>query len=348
MADDRGAGLREYHRKRRFSRTPEPRGEVAPERRGGDRVFVVQKHAASRLHYDFRLELEGVLKSWAVPKGPSLDPADKRLAMHVEDHPLEYGSFEGIIPKGEYGGGTVLLWDRGRWFPIGDAAQGFREGKLKFRLEGSKLKGGFTLVRMRQREGERQTAWLLIKEKDSEARSAQEYDVLVERGESVAGSSRRARSAKKAVPPRKTAGSKAADRLALPSLLSPQLATLVSAPPASGEWQYELKLDGYRLLARVDGDHVAPARRAHDGHVLVPTHVAQDAHRARLVAHHDQAPAAHRDRQEVARLGDLGLGTDRQPVGRENRAFLGLEGIALGVILRFHSSSYTIRLVERR
>jgi len=248
------ANLSTYNRKRNFRATPEPAGKAASTRGAGS--FVVQKHAASHLHYDFRLEWDGVLKSWAVPKGPSLDPADKRMAVQVEDHPVSYGDFEGIIPEGQYGAGSVQLWDRGRWFPIGDAAQGFREGKLKFRLEGSKLKGGFTLVRMRQREGERQTAWLLIKEKDSEARSAQEYDVLVERGESVAGSSRRARSAKKAVPPRKTAGSKAADRLALPSLLSPQLATLVSAPPASGEWQYELKLDGYRLLARVDGDDV--------------------------------------------------------------------------------------------
>src|SRR5438034_4637678 len=126
-------GLEEYKRKRRFSETPEPEGKVEAK---NQRRFVVQKHRATRLHYDFRLELDGVLKSWAVPKGPSLDPADKRLAMHVEDHPLEYGTFEGIIPKGEYGGGTVLLWDRGSWEPVGDPHQGYRAGSLKFALKG--------------------------------------------------------------------------------------------------------------------------------------------------------------------------------------------------------------------
>ena len=135
-------GLAEYRRKRTFTRTPEPAGKKPAGRRRGRGVFVVQKHAASRLHYDFRLESEGVLKSWAVPKGPSLDPRDKRLAVEVEDHPLEYGDFEGTIPEGEYGGGRVLLWDRGHWEPEGDAAEALRRGRLKFKLEGEKLRGG--------------------------------------------------------------------------------------------------------------------------------------------------------------------------------------------------------------
>src|SRR5882672_9335033 len=138
-------GLREYHRKRDFAITPEPRGE---EKERDGRSFVIQKHAATRLHYDFRLEMEGVLKSWAVPKGPSLDPADKRLAMQTEDHPIEYGGFEGIIPAGQYGGGTVLLWDRGTWEPIEDPHEGLRKGNLKFRLNGEKLRGGFALVKI--------------------------------------------------------------------------------------------------------------------------------------------------------------------------------------------------------
>src|SRR5499426_3389873 len=142
-------GLEEYKRKRRFSETPEPEGKVEAK---NQRRFVVQKHRATRLHYDFRLEMEGVLKSWAVPKGPSLDPADKRLAMQVEDHPLEYGGFEGTIPKGEYGGGTVMVWDRGSWEPVGDPHKGYREGNLKFALNGEKLHGGWALVRIRGRQ----------------------------------------------------------------------------------------------------------------------------------------------------------------------------------------------------
>src|SRR5947199_8637585 len=137
-------GLREYQRKRHFNRTPEPVGK--PGAKTG-RSFVVQKHAASHLHYDFRLELDGVLKSWAVPKGPSLDPGNKRLAMHVEDHPVKYGEFEGIIPEGEYGGGTVMLWDRGKWGPVGDPREGYRRGRLKFHLHGEKLHGGWMLVK---------------------------------------------------------------------------------------------------------------------------------------------------------------------------------------------------------
>ena len=135
--------LAEYNRKRNFSKTPEPAGK--PRKKQGY-SFVVQKHAATRLHYAFRLELDGVLLSWAVPKGPSLDPADKRLAMQTEDHPVEYGTFEGVIPKGEYGGGTVLLWDRGTWEPIGDVREGLRKGKIEFLLHGEKLRGSWTPV----------------------------------------------------------------------------------------------------------------------------------------------------------------------------------------------------------
>ena len=159
-------GLREYHAKRDFRRTREPKGSTKT-RRGW--LYVVQKHDASRLHYDFRLQLGDVLLSWAVPKGPSLDPKVKRLAMHVEDHPVEYGSFEGIIPEGEYGGGTVMLWDRGHWEPEGDPVQGYRQGKLKFHLRGTKLRGEWLLVRSGgHRAGER--AWLLFKVNDEYAR----------------------------------------------------------------------------------------------------------------------------------------------------------------------------------
>src|SRR5262249_31732174 len=151
------------------SRTREPRGGA----RGTRRLYIVQKHAASRLHYDFRLELDGTLKSWAVPKGPGVQPGAKRLAVHVEDHPVEYGSFEGIIPEGEYGGGTVMLWDRGTWEAIGDARAAYRAGRLKFRLHGERLKGIWNLVRMSGAAGEKGKNWLLIKDRD-EASSRQE------------------------------------------------------------------------------------------------------------------------------------------------------------------------------
>ncbi len=164
-------GLRRYHAKRDFAKTPEPRGKESPRAREGGR-FVVQKHDATRLHYDFRLELDGVLKSWAVPKGPSLDPADKRLAVHVEDHPLQYADFEGVIPEGEYGGGPVIVWDRGRWEPVdGDASEGYRRGRLRFRLEGQKLHGAWHLVRTAMGGAEKN--WLLVKDADREARRGQ-------------------------------------------------------------------------------------------------------------------------------------------------------------------------------
>ena len=180
-------GLREYHRKRDFSITPEPRGEEGQEKTREDRSFCIQKHAATRLHYDFRLEMESVLKSWAVPKGPSLDPADKRLAMQTEDHPIEYGDFEGIIPEGQYGGGTVLLWDRGTWEPLEDPHQGLRKGSLKFELHGVKLQGKWALVRIKGRDArEEGRTWLLIKERDEFVRSSKVYDITKERPESVA------------------------------------------------------------------------------------------------------------------------------------------------------------------
>ena len=158
--------LEEYRRKRDFRKTSEPPpGKVAA--RNKQLSYLIQKHDATRLHYDFRLELDGVLLSWAVTKGPSLDPADKRLAVRTEDHPLAYGSFEGTIPKGEYGGGTVMLWDRGTWEPKGDPRAGLQKGHLVFELQGERLKGGWDLVRMRG-AGKREN-WLLIKEADPAA-----------------------------------------------------------------------------------------------------------------------------------------------------------------------------------
>jgi bifunctional non-homologous end joining protein LigD len=179
-------GLQEYKKKRRFGATPEPEGTV---KKGAGNSFVIQKHAASRLHYDFRLEMEGVLRSWAVPKGPSLDPGEKRLAVHVEDHPVEYGDFEGIIPKGQYGGGTVLLWDRGTWTyeGEGDPAAAYKKGNLKFRLAGEKLHGRWALVRMGGRNQEEgHESWLLIKEKDDTAVPGSGDAVVREYPDSVA------------------------------------------------------------------------------------------------------------------------------------------------------------------
>jgi bifunctional non-homologous end joining protein LigD len=154
--------LAKYRAKRDFAKTTEPSGDAAKASSGHS--YLIQKHAARRLHYDFRLELDGTLKSWAVTKGPSLNPADKRLAVHVEDHPLAYGDFEGTIPKGEYGGGTVMLWDQGGWTPIGDAERGYKKGKLDFELQGKRLKGRWHLVRMHgnRRGDEKRENWLLI------------------------------------------------------------------------------------------------------------------------------------------------------------------------------------------
>jgi bifunctional non-homologous end joining protein LigD len=174
--------LEVYHRKRKFDSTPEPRGRLG--RRKGNQ-YVIQKHAARRLHYDLRLELDGVMKSWAVTKGPSLVPGSKRLAVQVEDHPIDYNTFEGTIPKGAYGAGTVLVWDRGRWFPEGDPYQGLKKGRLAFRLEGEKLKGGWYLVRMRGKPNETRKNWLLIKAHDEWERTTKDPDILQQSPRSV-------------------------------------------------------------------------------------------------------------------------------------------------------------------
>lgn len=176
-------GLQTYRHKRRFDITAEPRGRKS--RKKGN-LYIIQKHAARRLHYDFRLEHDGVLKSWAVTRGPSLVPGEKRLAVHVEDHPLDYGAFEGTIPKDQYGGGTVMLWDRGTWTPEGDADKGLKKGHLVFDLDGEKLKGRWHLVRMRPRPKEKHDNWLLIKGDDEEARRAEDPDILEQKTLSVA------------------------------------------------------------------------------------------------------------------------------------------------------------------
>src|SRR4051812_31702398 len=228
MADQ----LQRYNEMRDFSITPEPRGRKAAQK-GKQLRYFIQRHAATRLHYDFRLELEGVLKSWAVPKGPSLDPADKRLAMQTEDHPLDYGDFEGVIPEKQYGAGEVLLWDKGVWTPEDrDPLEALRKGRLHFRLDGEKLHGSWILTRTRGNEDK--PAWLLIKRHDDDARAG--FDVTAERPESVKGKPKPAKYGKKTK---------------LPQFVSPQLATLVSAPPKSGDWLYEVKHDGYRMLARL-------------------------------------------------------------------------------------------------
>jgi bifunctional non-homologous end joining protein LigD len=335
--------LEEYRRKRKFDRTPEPGPDV--EKHSGHR-FVVQKHRASHLHYDFRLEMEGVLKSWAVPKGPSLDPKDKRLAMMVEDHPVSYFHFEGIIPPGNYGAGTVMVWDTGTWEPQGNAAEMLARGDLKFVLKGEKLKGSFVLARMRSRRpGSKGTEWLLIKHRDehvAEGYNIDDYDysVLTRRSldeiaadensaqwqsnraaatggknawlaKALAKSDRKKRTAEDADEPKKeTTGKRTARRTTalttaptpaagargrgeraglpkskiknqksemkssvsrtakelekvkgaeprpMPDIIRPMLATLVDEPFDDRDWLYEIKWDGYRALAFIEGDSV--------------------------------------------------------------------------------------------
>ncbi|MEX5350410.1 DNA ligase D [Pseudomonas juntendi] len=268
--------LQEYQRKRDFNATPEPSGTRRRGQAAHALQYCIQKHDASHLHYDFRLELDGTLKSWAIPKGPSLDPKVRRLAVHVEDHPLDYADFEGHIPEGHYGAGDVIVWDRGIWEPEGDPHAGYAKGKLRFRLQGEKLSGTWNLFRTHLAGKKEQ--WMLVKSQDSEARSEAEYSIVQAQPDSVLSERtlvpRRAKASAKpakrpAARPRASAGKKAE----LPEHLQPQLATLVDSPPA-GDWRYEVKFDGYRILARIDGEDVRLfTRNGHDWSEKMPHQV---------------------------------------------------------------------------
>jgi bifunctional non-homologous end joining protein LigD len=274
--------LAKYRELRDFERTAEPRGKVL-ERRSGALSFVVQKHDARNLHYDFRLELDGVLLSWAVPKGPSLDPSVKRLAMEVEAHPLDYRDFEGIIPKGEYGGGTVMVWDRGTWIPEGDPQQGLAKGHLSFTLQGQKLRGAWHLVRTKRQAddghgGHDGKGWLLFKSRDDAARDdgdrllreapqsalsgrsleqiAAAPDAEWTRDEGARPKRRRRSPGGRSVNGARAGGSK------LPRLIEPELATLVDSAPTGDEWIHEIKFDGYRVMARIERGQVTLLTRS--------------------------------------------------------------------------------------
>ena len=274
--------LEAYRAKRDFSRTSEPSGETALDPTNRLR-FVIQKHAATRLHYDLRLELDGVFKSWAVTKGPSLDPHDRRLAVEVEDHPLDYGDFEGTIPKGQYGGGTVQLWDRGYWSPEGMTPEaGLAKGDLKFHLEGEQLHGSWVLVRIKNdRTGGKRTNWLLIKHRDQcatdgdgDAPLAEDRSVASGRGmEEIAAGKGRAPKPFMAITDAapgpaavwdsntglaaETRAKQPKAAAALPDFIEPQLAQSVDRPPAGEGWAHEIKFDGYRMQLRTEGGHAA-------------------------------------------------------------------------------------------
>ncbi|AGB75670.1 MULTISPECIES: DNA ligase D [Rhizobium] len=283
--------LETYNRKRDFSRTTEPRGRAGKKKIAiSGNSYVIQKHDARRLHYDFRLELDGVLKSWAVTKGPSLIVGEKRLAVQTEDHPLEYGDFEGTIPKGEYGGGTVIVWDKGSWTPLGDPHKGLAKGHLEFELHGKKLGGRWHLIRMAGKPREKRENWLLIKGEDEAARPEGAADILEERPESAktgriidevenekpgwsskSGKIRRRTSRKKDDDAKEEADKaetqtdatpvdpsslKGALKAPLPSFVEPALATLVSKPPSGSRWLHEIKFDGYRLEVRIEAGRI--------------------------------------------------------------------------------------------
>nr|WP_116343049.1 DNA ligase D [Cupriavidus taiwanensis] len=254
----RSPALERYEQKRDFSISPEPAAERQRRKKPARLSFVIQKHWARRLHYDFRLELDGVLLSWAVPKGPSYDPAEKRIAVHVEDHPLDYASFEGEIPPRQYGAGSVIVWDRGTWVPVGDPREGMAAGKLLFDLHGEKLAGRWELVRI-AKPGDKSEQWILFKKRDAWARPLSEFDVLTALPDSVIAKPFGALNADDdanepvAVPDEDPASAvKRAPRAPLPAKLEPQLATLSPTLPTGTDWIIETKFDGYRILARID------------------------------------------------------------------------------------------------
>lgn len=267
-----------YKAKRNFAVTAEPAegGMANPHALS----FVIQKHAASRLHYDFRLELDGVMLSWAVPKGPSFDPKEKRMAIHVEDHPISYSSFEGTIPAKQYGAGTVIVWDNGTWEPVGDPRKGLADGKLVFRLYGQKLEGMWELVKI-AKGGERQEPWILFKKKDDFARPHLEYNVLTALPDSVISKPLKKAAARPVTAPGRRTARKGdplahARKAVLPAKIEPQLATLAAGIPSSGEWLYEIKFDGYRLMARIEKGKVALITRGgHDWAAKMPGLVAE-------------------------------------------------------------------------
>ena len=294
--------LARYRAKRDFTRTSEPQGESRLQKTKRLR-FVIQKHAATRLHFDLRLELEGVFKSWAVTRGPSLNPQDKRLAVEVEDHPLDYGDFEGTIPKGQYGGGTVQLWDRGYWEPQGDAspAEQLRRGELKFTFEGERLRGSWVLVRMRNdRDGGKRNNWLLIKHRDQFAGTAEQAQELLASDSSIASqrslqqitqgigrgpkpfmlATRRVAKANAVWHSNRSEAKPAsvapkARRTRLPPFFAPQLCKLMDRPPAGEHWAHEIKLDGYRIQLRVaNGAAAASTRKGLDWSSRFPEIVA--------------------------------------------------------------------------
>jgi bifunctional non-homologous end joining protein LigD len=259
--------LKTYGEKRDFTRTSEPEPKLG---KNTGWQFVVQKHDARRLHFDLRLELDGVLKSWAVTRGPSLMPGEKRLAVQTEDHPMEYLDWEGVIPKGEYGGGTMIVWDRGIWKPEADPHRGLQKGHLDFSLEGSRLKGRWHLVRMSRKSGEKKDPWLLIKSKDEYARKAGEPEIVDEEmtsyltgrsndelaaeGDIRADHASRAKVVKTALPnPSRLKGAK---KGILPVFVAPSLAVATRIPPADNRWVHEIKHNGYRIQARIDGGKV--------------------------------------------------------------------------------------------
>ena len=275
MAKSKADPLAKYNEKRDFSKTAEPAGTYESLSWGTGNGFMVQKHDATRLHFDFRLELDGTLKSWAVPKGPSLDPKDNRLSVRTEDHPLSYATFEGTIPKGEYGGGTVMLWDRGTWasLPGKDPRKGLEEGHLHIILDGERMKGEWVMFRLKPRAGEKNENWMLKKVTDEHAGSSggltDHYLTSIKTGRTMQeiAAAKKSKELKSWVTglvgkPKETVSAPARDRavprgkaksLAIPAFREPQKATLVDHVPSGSNWLFEMKYDGYRCLLAIGG-----------------------------------------------------------------------------------------------